>query len=96
MLFRSNTINLVAGSRNPEAATAFIEHALGREAQKRFTESMFYAPTNAKAEISQAAINRTAASAENMAKMIPLDWGWVTTIRDSWNNRWRREVIAGR
>jgi putative spermidine/putrescine transport system substrate-binding protein len=95
-VFQINTINLVAGSKNPEAATAFIEHALSRDAQKRFTESMFYAPTNAKAEIAPSAMSRTAASPENMAKMIPLDWDWVTTIRDSWNNRWRREVIAGR
>jgi putative spermidine/putrescine transport system substrate-binding protein len=95
-VFQINTINLVAGSKNAEAATAFIEYALGREAQKRFTETMFYAPTNAKADIAPAAMNRTAASPENMAKMIPLDWDWVTTIRDAWNNRWRREVIAGR
>lgn len=95
-VFQINTINLVAGSKNPEAATAFIEHALGRDAQKRFTESMFYAPVNAKADIAPSAIARTAASPENMAKMIPLDWDWVTTIRDTWNNRWRREVIAGR
>lgn len=95
-VFQINTINLVAGSKNAEAATAFIEHALGRDAQKRFTESMFYAPVNAKAEIAPSAIARTAASPDNMAKMIPLDWEWVTTVRDAWNNRWRREVIAGR
>jgi putative spermidine/putrescine transport system substrate-binding protein len=95
-VFQINTINLVAGSKNAEAATAFIEHALGRDAQKRFTESMFYAPTNAKADISKEAMARTAAEPANMARMIPLDWDWVTTIRDAWNNRWRREVIAGR
>ncbi len=95
-VFQINTINLVAGSKNAEAATAFIEYALGRDAQKRFTETMFYAPTNSKAEIVASAVKRTAASPENMAKMIPLDWDWVTTIRDAWNNRWRREVIAGR
>jgi putative spermidine/putrescine transport system substrate-binding protein len=95
-VFQINTINLVAGSKNAEAAQAFIEHAIGRDAQKRFTESMFYAPVNAKAEIAPSAMARTAASPENMAKMIPLDWDWVTTVRDAWNNRWRREVIAGR
>jgi putative spermidine/putrescine transport system substrate-binding protein len=95
-VFQINTINLVAGSKNAEAAQAFIEHALSRDSQKRFTEAMFYAPVNAKAEISPAAMARTAASPENMAKMIALDWDWVTTIRDGWNNRWRREVIAGR
>jgi putative spermidine/putrescine transport system substrate-binding protein len=92
-VFQINTINLVAGSKNSATAQAFIDYALGREAQKAFTETMFYAPTNAKAEIAPAALARTASSPENMAKMIPVDWDWIATIRDQWNNRWRREII---
>jgi putative spermidine/putrescine transport system substrate-binding protein len=26
--------------------------------------------------------------------MIPVDWSDVLKVRDQWNNRWRREVIA--
>ena len=33
-------------------------------------------------------------SPENQARMIPVDWAWMATVRDQWNNRWRREVIA--
>jgi putative spermidine/putrescine transport system substrate-binding protein len=92
-VFQINTINQVAGSKNPVAALAFINYALGAEAQKAFTEAMFYAPTNAKARIEPAAAARVAGTPEAMAKMIPVDWSWIATVRDQWNNRWRREII---
>jgi putative spermidine/putrescine transport system substrate-binding protein len=93
-VFQINTLNLVAGSKNKAAALAFMNYALGQEAQKAFTERMFYAPTNARADILPSALARTAASPENRARMIPVDWEWVARVRDQWNNRWRREIIA--
>ena len=78
------------------AALAFTNYALSREAQKAFTERMFYAPVNAKADVAPDALARTAASPENRARMIPVDWAEIAKVRDQWNNRWRREVIAAR
>jgi putative spermidine/putrescine transport system substrate-binding protein len=92
-VFQINTINLVAGCKNPVAAQAFMNYALGTEAQKSFTETMFYASTNAKAKIAPAAAARVAGTPETMAKMIPVDWNWIATVRDQWNNRWKREII---
>lgn len=93
-VFQINTINVVEGSKNKAAALAFVNYALGQAAQKAFTELMFYAPTNAKARIDPAALARTAASPEHRTRMIPLDWTDVLKVRDQWNQRWRREVIA--
>lgn len=93
-VFQINTINLTAGSKNRAASVAFIEHALSQGAQKAFTERMFYAPTNAKAQIEPSALARTAASPDSRSRMIPLDWNEIVRVRDQWNNRWRREVIA--
>ena len=94
-VLQKNTINLVAGSKNPAAAKAFINYALSPEAQKAFTEAMYYAPVNAKADISDDAKDRTVAA--KLSEMLPLDWGWVATVRDRWNQMWRRQVIsAGR
>lgn len=93
-VFQVNTINLTAGSKNRAAAAAFVAHALSQAAQKAFTERMFYAPTNGKAEIDAKALARTAASPENRARMIGVDWNEILKVRDHWNNRWRREVIA--
>jgi putative spermidine/putrescine transport system substrate-binding protein len=55
---------------------------------------MFYAPTNAKAAIDAKALARTAAAPESRGRMIGVDWNEVLKMRDQWNNRWRREVIA--
>lgn len=93
-VFQINTINVVAGSRNRAQALAFTAHALGAEAQKAFTERMFYGPTNTRAQIAPEALARTALTPEFRQRVIPLDWNEMVRLRDGWNQRWRREVIA--
>lgn len=93
-VFQINTINLVKGAKNRAAAVTFLNYTLSQEAQKTFTERMFYAPTNAQAQIDPAALARTATSPQNRSRMIPVDWVEIARVRDTWNNRWRREVIA--
>ena len=89
-----NTIGLVKGGPNRAAGLAFMQYALSAPAQKAFTERMFYGPTNTTAQISPAAAARTSASAENKARIIPMDWNEVIRLRDGWTQRWRRDVIA--
>ena len=93
-VFQINTINVTRGTRHRAAALAFANYALSQEAQKAFTERMFYAPTNARAQIAPEALARTAAAPEYRSRMIPVDWAWMTTVRDQWNNRWRREIVT--
>ncbi len=93
-VFQINTINLTAGSKNRAAAVAFINYALSQAAQKAFTERMFYAPTNAKAAIDAAALARTAAAPASRSRMVDVNWNEILRLRDQWNSRWRREVIA--
>lgn len=87
-----NTINQVKGAKNSAAARAFVNYALSAEAQKSFTELMFYAPVNAKATISDTAMARTATA--RLGSMIPVDWAEMAKVRDAWNNRWKREIVA--
>jgi putative spermidine/putrescine transport system substrate-binding protein len=90
-VFQINTINLVKGGPATEAAKTFIAYALSADAQKAFTETMFYAPTNAKAQISDSAINRTAV--KFMDKVVAVDWLAVAKVRDQIADEWRRKVI---
>lgn len=89
--FQVNVISLVEGSRQAEAARKFIAYALSAEAQKSFTETMFYAPTNAKASISPGAINRTAVNF--LDRVVPVDWIAVARVRDQITDQWRRRVL---
>ena len=88
-----NTINLVKGAPHREAGLAFMRYALAPEAQKAFTERMFYGPTNTKADIRPEVAARTSAGAENKKLVIPVDWNEMVRLRDTWAQRWRREVI---
>lgn len=87
-----NTINLVEKAPNPDLAKAFINYALSPEAQAAFTNAMFYAPVNTKAEISEEAKQKTAATM--LDKMLPFDWEWEATVADKWNQAWKRRIIA--
>jgi putative spermidine/putrescine transport system substrate-binding protein len=90
-VFQINTINQVANGPGKDAAAKFIDYALSAEAQKAFTESMFYAPTNAKAQISEAAMARTAV--KSMDKVIPVDWIALAKVREPIMEQWRRKVL---
>jgi putative spermidine/putrescine transport system substrate-binding protein len=90
-VFQVNGIGITEGSPNAKAAQLFVNYALSPEAQKAFTEAMFYAPTNRKAEISEEALQRTAAGA--MDRMIPVDWTAVAKSRDKLTEQWRRQVL---
>jgi putative spermidine/putrescine transport system substrate-binding protein len=92
--FQINTINVVAGSKNAAQARAFMAYALGTEAQKAFTERVFYGPTNTKAQISPEALNRTAMAPQYRDSIVNIDWAEMQKLRDSWNQRWRREVVT--
>ena len=93
-VFQINTINIVANAKNRAQALAFTRHALSAEAQKAFTERMFYGPTNTTAQIAPEALARTALAPEIRSRVIPLDWSEMVRLRETWNQRWRREVIA--
>lgn len=93
-VFQINTINVVANSRNRAQAHAFVAHALGAEAQRAFTERMFYGPTHPRANPAAAALARTALAPQFRERVIPVNWEEMVRLRDGWNQRWRREVIA--
>jgi putative spermidine/putrescine transport system substrate-binding protein len=88
-----DTINLVSGAKNREAALAFINYALSPEPQARLAEIMYYGPTNKKAKLPPALLARTSSAPETLSKMLPVDWEYVAGVQDQWSNRWRREIV---
>lgn len=93
-IFQINTINLVKNSKSPKAAQTFINYALSPEAQAKFTETMFYAPTNTKAKPSEAALQRTSADPKKVANVLDVDWTKVAEKRDAWTQIWRRQILG--
>jgi putative spermidine/putrescine transport system substrate-binding protein len=93
-LFQINMMSVVKGAPQGAAARRFLAYALGTEAQKSFTERMFYAPVNTRAQIAPEALASTAASPERMAKMLEVDWLEVAKVRERMNEQWRRRILT--
>lgn len=89
-----NTINLVNGAPQEQAALQFMNYALGPEAQKTFTEAMFYAPTNSRTQVRPDALARTIAAPDKMARALTIDWLKIAEIRDSITQQWRRKIAV--
>lgn len=91
---QTNTINLVEGSKNAEAAQLFINYALSAEAQATFAEKSFYGPVNSKVTLTDEVAARIYGSKEAQAAQSTLDWPYIATVYSDWIQRINREVIA--
>ncbi|MGZ9724133.1 extracellular solute-binding protein [Rhizobium miluonense] len=91
-VFQVNSLNLVKGAKNTEAAKKFIDYALGPEAQAAFAKAMFYAPANSKVELPDEVASRTAA--KSMDRMLPMNPLEAAKVRDRILQEWRRGVIS--
>jgi putative spermidine/putrescine transport system substrate-binding protein len=90
------TINLVKGSPQPEAARTLIAWLLDPEAQRLLTETMYFAPVNARADIPTASLARVGATPAMVARRMEIDWVAVDAIRDQIAVAWRKRNLGGR
>ena len=89
-----NVISLIANSPNREAAETFMDYALGAEAQQRFSQAMFYAPSNKDAAIPPETGKRIPLlDPAQKAKLVPIDWMTIGDMRESILAPWRRQII---
>lgn len=93
-----NVISAIANGKNQDATKTFINYALSPEAQARFAKTMFYAPTNSKAEVDEATRARIPMmDTAQRDKLIPVNWMTIGDIRGKMLEPWRRQIIpAGR
>lgn len=91
-VYQINTVNLVKGARNAEAAKTFINYALSPEAQTAFAEKLFYAPTVDNATL-PADVQDRVVPTDGSLNIIPLDVEFLAANRDAWTDVWKREII---
>jgi len=95
-LVSMTTINQVKGSPQPEAARTLIAWLLGPEGQRLLTETMCFAPVNARVEIAPSSLVRAGATPAMVARRMLIDWAAVNAVRDKITAEWRRRSLAAR
>lgn len=91
---QTNTISLVKGSQNADAAQAFVNYAIGAEAQAAFAEKSYYGPINTTVKLDDQVAQRIYGSKEAQAAQGTLDWNFVAKQYAPWVQRITRDVIA--
>jgi len=88
------TINLVDGAPQEEAALAFLDYAIGEEAQGALARDGFYGPVNADVELSAEELASSAAIEGGVLDggIVP-DWDFISQHTSDWTQRIKREVI---
>jgi putative spermidine/putrescine transport system substrate-binding protein len=87
-------VNVVQGSRQPDAALAFANYVISAEAQQAFAGATYYGATNTRSVVNQDVLLRSVGNPVLRSRILPIDWTFVSPLRDQWTERWRREVIA--
>lgn len=90
-IFQINTINMTKNSEHKKATQTFMNYALSAEAQKSFSEQMYYAPTVQGVELNDDASSRVVQPDSDA--ILDFDWSWMADHRDDWSNDWKRKVI---
>ena len=86
-----NVIALTKGGHDPEASALFENEALGTSAQTRFSEAMYYFPTNQDAT-PPADLLEEVIPAES--RLLPVNWLDVSHMRRRLLRRWKHEILA--
>ncbi len=90
-----STINQVANSENPELAQAFIDFAIGEQAQQALAAEGYYGPVNQNVTLDDELTERVASPDGLLADAAPIDWAWISPHYAEWTERIQREVIGG-
>jgi len=85
-----NTLSLVKNAKHQELAKKFIQMALTPEVQKKFTELMYYGPTNKKVKLSPEVAKRTVYGPEAVSKLLSVDIEFVNKHRAEWSERFSK------
>jgi putative spermidine/putrescine transport system substrate-binding protein len=89
-----DTVNVVAGTKQLDAALAFANYVISAEAQRAFAEGTYYGATNAGSIVRDEVLKRSVGNPTLRSRFVPVDWAFVSPLRDQWTERWRRQVIA--
>jgi putative spermidine/putrescine transport system substrate-binding protein len=81
------SIGVSKGSKHKALAEKYISRVLSPAVQKELAEAVFLAPTNRQVQLPPDLARQI-----GMASAVPLDWGELNRLRDSWAERWSREV----
>jgi putative spermidine/putrescine transport system substrate-binding protein len=89
-----NMINIVKGTRYPEAAHAFINYFLNAYTQNRWSAAVRYGPTVKNTKLPAGVREEVIYGPNEVKRMFYANWAVINANRAAWIDRWNREVLS--
>lgn len=87
-----NTISLVKGAPNPDAAYDYIDHKLSQEVQEALALDLVDSPTNERVQVPDDIAESLTYGEEEIENLIFLDYEYLLSVEDEWIQRWNEEI----
>jgi putative spermidine/putrescine transport system substrate-binding protein len=88
------TLSIARGTKQPEAALAYVNFALSRPAQEGNARYTYISPVSAKAVLDGETAELIPHGPEVIKKLRRPDWSAVNARRAQWIERWSREILT--
>lgn len=89
-----NTINIVKGTKKKDLAYKYVEFILNKHTQYENAVKLGDSPVNKEVKIDPEAAKTLTYGRDVIDKLVTLDWEFILKHRDSWLDRWNREIIS--
>jgi putative spermidine/putrescine transport system substrate-binding protein len=87
-----NWFDVVKGAPHPELAQELVNYLIGPEAQELFARHVFFGPINRQAKLDPEVARRVPYGAEQVGRMVKLDFEAMNEHVGRWTERWGKEV----
>jgi len=90
-IFASGSLAIAKGTKHQALAEKYVNFVLSETAQTANATTIYLAPTNKRARI-PAEVAPFVPHGEMMKHLFQVDWGEFNKLRDTWVDRWNREI----
>ena len=87
-----NSATVVKGSTNEKLAMQVLNLMIGAENLAAVDTLLFLGPTNSKIKLPENVASKVPTTPEAVARLIKLDWNWISAQRSAWTDRWNKEI----
>jgi putative spermidine/putrescine transport system substrate-binding protein len=91
-LIFGNWFDVLKGAPHPELAQQLVDYLIGVEAQALFARHVFFGPINRQTRLDGETAKKVPFGAEQIARMIKLDFEAMNENVARWTERWNKEI----
>ena len=86
------TANVVKNAPHADLAEKFLNYLIGQEAQNVIATQIGFGPVNKDVQLTPDQAAKVTYGADNVAKLLHLDWTAINENRSAWTDTWNKEI----